>query len=273
MEPFDQGISVARPGGRARSGGVGAGTFIGLLDFDFDLGADDTVVSGQATLAPGMCFEGGRPRPSVLLTLAHCFAGGAAVRATTPSLAVTLDAGVHVVAEPTGPHLDLTATVVKRGRSTVAAEVRFRGAGTDRLVASGFLTFMASPRPQDLSPPVPGGMHVHGDLAVGFARAVGVEERGPGVVEVQRRPFVEQASGSVQGGVVALLGEAAAESLTGQPVLDLDVRFLSGVRAGPGRGTATALGGGLVRVEVRDVGHGHRLAALAVARVAQECPS
>jgi acyl-coenzyme A thioesterase PaaI-like protein len=109
-------------------------------------------------------------------------------------------------------------------------------------------------------------MHVHGDLPSGFDRAVGVLEQAPGVVEVPRRPFVEQASGSLQGGVVALLGEAAAQSLTGRPVVDLDVRFLSAVRAGPGRATATALDDELVRVEVRDVGRGGRLAALAMVR-------
>ena len=51
-------------------------------------------------------------------------------------------------------------------------------------------------------------------------------------------------------------------------VLDLDVRYLSAVRFGPGRATATALGGDLVRVEVRDAGSDDRLAALIFARVA-----
>ena len=278
MEPFDEGVGAVRPEDRSGPGTVEigtaeVGTFIGLLDFDFDVGPDDLAVSGQATLAPGMCFADGNPRPSVLLTLADCFAGVPAMRATTPNLAVTLDMAVHVVGEASGSRLDLTATVLKQGRSTVATEVRFRSVGTGRLLATGFLTFMASPRVQDVSPPVPGGMHVHGDLTVGFPDAVGVAERAPGVAEVPRRPFVEQASGSVQGGVVALLAEAAAESLTGRPVVDLDVRFLSAIRVGPGRAVATALGHGLVRVEVRDVGRGDRLAALAVARWAPERPS
>jgi acyl-coenzyme A thioesterase PaaI-like protein len=67
---------------------------------------------------------------------------------------------------------------------------------------------------------------------------------------------------------VALLGELAAESLTQRPVLDLDIRYLSAVRKGPGRATAVSLGGGLVRAEVRDVGMDNRLAALVTARVA-----
>ena len=157
--------------------------------------------------------------------------------------------------------------MIKRGRSTVATEVRFLGADTDQLVALGYLTFMASPRPEDASPPVPKGMHVHGTLAEDFAEGIGVDHRGPGIVEVARRPFVVQAAGSLQGGVVALLGEKAAESLAGRPVIDLDVRFLSAIRVGPGRATASWLGDDVIRVEIRDAGMNDRLAALTIARV------
>ncbi len=82
-----------------------------------------------------------------------------------------------------------------------------------------------------------------------------------------RRPFVVQAAGSLQGGVVALLGEKAAESLAGRPVIDLDVRFLSAIRVGPGRATASWLGEDVIRVEIRDAGRNDRLAALTIARV------
>jgi len=60
----------------------------------------------------------------------------------------------------------------------------------------------------------------------------------------------------------------AAESLMGSPVIDLDIRYLNSVRVGPGRATATLLGQGVVRVEVRDQGHDQRLTALVLARVA-----
>ena len=76
-----------------------------------------------------------------------------------------------------------------------------------------------------------------------------------------------QASQSLQGGIVALIGEVAAESLTGSQVVDLDIRYLSAVRVGPGRATATVLRADLVPVEVRDVGSENRLAALIFARM------
>jgi len=84
---------------------------------------------------------------------------------------------------------------------------------------------------------------------------------------VDLTPFVMQASESLQGGIVALIGELAAESLTRSQVLDLDIRYLSAVRVGPGRATATLLRADLVRVEVRDIGSENRLAALIFARM------
>jgi acyl-coenzyme A thioesterase PaaI-like protein len=67
---------------------------------------------------------------------------------------------------------------------------------------------------------------------------------------------------------VAAVAEVAAETAAGSAVTDLDVRFLSAVRAGPARATAEVLGSGRVRVEVRDRGHGDRLTATLMARVA-----
>jgi hypothetical protein len=52
----------------------------------------------------------------------------------------------------------------------------------------------------------------------------------------------------------------------GGAVIDLDVRYLSAVRVGPARTSATAVGGSTARVEVRDAGSDERLAALVVAR-------
>jgi acyl-coenzyme A thioesterase PaaI-like protein len=115
-------------------------------------------------------------------------------------------------------------------------------------------------------------MRFTGTLPVTFPERVGLRIISPGVTELDRRPFVVQAAGSLQGGMVALLGETAAESLTGRPVVELDARFFTGVRVGPGRATAEVVGDGLVRVEVRDIGNADRLAALVTARVAGPPP-
>ena len=111
-------------------------------------------------------------------------------------------------------------------------------------MALAYLTFMTSPRPQDQSPPIPDGMAFDGSMPADFPQRVGVRTVAPGITELERRPFLVQAAGSLQGGMVALLGETAAESLTGRPVVELDARFFTGVRVGPGRATAEVAGGG-----------------------------
>ena len=197
----------------------------------------------------------------MLLTIADCVAGVPAMHVASPRLAVTLDMVVRIVADDIGPELAMTSDLLKQGRNTVASEVRFTDAASGGLVALAYLTFMASPRPQDLSPPILDGMVFHGSMPTDFPRRVGLRTVAPGVTEIERRPFVEQAAGSLQGGIVALLGETAAESLTGRPVRELDARFFTGVRVGPGRATAEVVGDGIVRVEVRDPGNADRLAA------------
>jgi acyl-coenzyme A thioesterase PaaI-like protein len=219
-----------------------------------------------------MRSTGSRVRPAVLLTIADCIAGVPAMHVSSPRLAVTLDMMVRIVADSVGDELVVTSDVLKQGRNAVASEVRFTDAGTGELSALSFLTFMTSPRPQDLSPPVPDAMRFTGTLPVTFPERVGLRIISPGVTELDRRPFVVQAAGSLQGGMVALLGETAAESLTGRPVVELDARFFTGVRVGPGRATAEVVGDGLVRVEVRDIGNADRLAALVTARVAGPPP-
>jgi acyl-coenzyme A thioesterase PaaI-like protein len=243
------------------------GSFINDLWFEFDVTGQGTRGEGHASIAPAMESAPSLVRPSVLLTIADCIAGVPAMHVASPRLAVTLDMAVRIVAGQTGTELTVTSDLLKKGRNTVASEVRFTDAGSGRLVALAFLTFMASPRPQDLSPPILDGMVMHGTMPVPFPERVGLRTVAPGVTEVDRRPFLEQAAGSLQGGIVALLGETAAQSLTGRPVTELDARFFTGVRVGPGRATAEEVGDGTVRVEVRDVGNADRLAALVTARV------
>jgi acyl-coenzyme A thioesterase PaaI-like protein len=243
--------------------------FVSDLPFGFELADDGVTMVGDATISDALrSIHSTLPRPSVLATIADCIAGIPACFVTTPALAVTLDIGVRLVGARAGDQLEVTGEIVKRGRSTVASEIRFLDAETKLLVATSYVTFMASPRPQDQAPPLQRGMRTTGAMPSPFPDFVGLRVVAPGVAEVDLTPFVMQASRTLQGGVVALLGEVAAESLTGSAVLDLDVRYLSAVRSGPGRATATALSGGLVRVEVRDAGSDDRLAALIFARMA-----
>ncbi|MGO8861618.1 MAG: PaaI family thioesterase [Acidimicrobiales bacterium] len=243
--------------------------FIGDIPFGFEVSEDGMEMVGDATLSGALRSSGcGLPRPSVLATIADCVAGIPACWVTAPSLAVTLDIAVWMAAGRCGDDLSITGTIVKRGLSTVAGEIRFSDATTTELVAISYLTFMPSPRPQDQAPPVANSMRTEGSMPVPFPEHVGVRVVSTGVAEVDLVRFTTQAAGTLQGGIVALVAEVAAESLSGTPVLDLDVRYLNAVRVGPGRATATLLGRDLVRVEVHDGGSDDRLAALVMARMA-----
>jgi acyl-coenzyme A thioesterase PaaI-like protein len=243
--------------------------FVSEIPFGFDLAHDGVTMVGDATISDALRSTGSSlPRPSVLATIADCIAGIPACFVTTPALAVTLDIAVQLVADRCGDTLTVQGEIVKPGRATVASEIRFSDAETSQLVATSYVTFMASPRPQDQAPPLQRGMRTTGSMPVPFPDYVGTRILAPGVAEVDLTPFVMQASRTLQGGVVAMLGEVAAESLTGSHVLGLDIRYLSAVRVGPGRATATSLGGNLVRIEVRDAGSDLRLAAPVFARVA-----
>ncbi len=244
------------------------GSFINDLSFSFDVTTDGSHGVGRATITPNMRSGPSLARPSVLLTIADCIAGVPAMHVSSPRLAVTLDMAIRIVVDEMGSELAVTSDVLKQGRNTVASEVQFAEIGSGRLVALGYLTFMTSARPQDLSPPIPGGMAFDGIMPEAFPERVGLRTVAPGITELDRHPFLLQAAGSLQGGMVALLGETAAESLTGRPVIELDARFFTGVRVGPGRATADVVGDGVVRVEVRDSGNADRLAALVTARVA-----
>ncbi len=230
----------------------------------------DGMVGGAAVGAALRAIGGTVVRTSLLGTVADVMAGIPANNRTLPQLALTLDIAVRTVRTPAGDDLDARARVLKAGRNTVATEVEFFDHGTTNVVALSFLTFVPSPRPQDVAPAVLEGMQTAGSLERPLPEHVGLRILEPGMVEIDHTPFVTQASNTLQGGIVALLGEMAAESLTGRPVLDLDTRFLTTVRRGPGRAVARDLGGGVIRSEVRDVGNDGRLAAVVMARVATQ---
>jgi acyl-coenzyme A thioesterase PaaI-like protein len=245
--------------------------FVNDIPFGFDLAEDGISMVGDCTISDALRSAGSAlPRASVLATIADCVGGVPACLSTAPRLAVTLDIVVRNVAKRCGDRLELAGEVVKQGRSTVAGEVRFSDAETKELVALSYVTFMASPRPQDNAPPMLRGMRTTGSMPIPFPDYIGLRIVEPGVTEMDLVHFVMQASQSLQGGAVGLLGEVAAESLTSSPVLELDVRYLSAVRVGPGRATATRVGRDLVRAEVRDVGSDNRLAALILVRVAPD---
>jgi acyl-coenzyme A thioesterase PaaI-like protein len=208
-------------------------------------------------------------RASVLATMADVWTGALAGMACEPKLALTLDLTARVVGDVSGDRLDIVGRVLKQGRTTIVAETEFRHPATGSVVALSHATFVASPRPQDVIGPMAPTRASVNALSRPIAEELGMRVLAPGVVAVERRTYVNQPSGTLQGGVVAVLAEVAAETLTGARVSELEVRYLSAIRVGPGRTSAVALDEHTVRVEIRDPGNDDRLATLVMARMAR----
>jgi acyl-coenzyme A thioesterase PaaI-like protein len=241
--------------------------------------ADGDVVAGHFEVTDDMRVPGTRlVRAGLLATAADIVSGWGANAAVFPRIPLTVDLTVHRLAPFAGDALDVVSRLLKLGRTTTVAEVRFGEAalpdrGRPSTVVLSHVTFTVSPRPEDvfddgfgetLGLPRPERAP---SLASPILEDIGARVVAPGVAELDRVPYVMQPAGTIQGGAVALLAEQAAESRAGAPIRDLEIRYLSAVRVGPARAVAEVVSPGLLRVEVRDSGHADRLASLAMARL------
>jgi acyl-coenzyme A thioesterase PaaI-like protein len=112
-------------------------------------------------------------------------------------------------------------------------------------------------------------MSLDGRLAMPLAERLQLRSSTPGIVELPHLPDGLNASGAIQGGLVAVAVEEAALSVGGPraAVGMLNLRYLRPFSVGPARATATRHGP-LVVVELEDVGAG-KLGAVATVRLDQ----
>ncbi len=248
----------------------------------------DAIVGSMMTV-PELCFPGSDVvRPSVLVTLTDVTAGRMAAVATAPKLSMTVDFHYQAWAPPpvgvivTDPHLR------KAGATTVVTETFLHEADSTGTRAAGpafavvLGTFLASVRPGDILPPAMDRlgdiMHGRPMLSVPLPERLGIVVLEPGVVEIARRQDVLNPAGTIQGGAFCVACEVGAETAateatgSAQAVVDLDLRYLSATRVGPGRSSTVVLRVGtadgtiptITRVEMRDPGNGDRLTGIAL---------
>ncbi len=240
--------------------------FIARLGVSYRL--DGEVVTGRFEVTDEVRVPGtGQVRASVLLTVADVVAGWGAKASVLPRIPLTVDLTVHPLDAFDGDALGVVSRMLKVGRSTVVTETHFVPPASEQPAVLCHATFMASPRPEDvLDQTLVERGYQPPSLSKPILDDIGVHVVGPGVAELERVQYVMQPSGTIQGGAIALLAEAAAESVTHAPVSGLDVRYLSAVRVGPARALATSLAPDVTRVEVVDAGNDGRLAAVVLAR-------
>jgi acyl-coenzyme A thioesterase PaaI-like protein len=171
---------------------------------------------------------------------------------------LTSDMSVRMRPVPAPERLSAVSTTLRRGRRSVTCTVEVT---TDRgaAIATGAIGFAKVPR-RDTDPPKPQVSPAQaakmfrdfGTIDRPLREEAGIEviDAAEGVVQVEVTEALRNPAGTLQGAMVALLAEAAAEDLaaarSASPVVvtDLDLRYLGQAQVGPVRTRSRLLGTG-----------------------------
>jgi acyl-coenzyme A thioesterase PaaI-like protein len=197
---------------------------------------------------------------------------------------LTSDMSVRMRPLPAPDCLQARSTILRRGRRSATASVDVV-TGEGQPVASGAIGFVKVPR-RETDPPKPkvsleriGSMFDGSNVLTRPLRdeaGIAVLDPLAGVVEAAVTPALRNPAGTLQGAMVALVAEAAAEELVSARfgidavVTDLDLRYLAQTGAGPVRTSCRLLGNepdAPVRIELIDTSTG-RLTTHVYARAA-----
>jgi acyl-coenzyme A thioesterase PaaI-like protein len=193
-------------------------------------------------------------RISVLSFLVDAVAG-IVVDTDPDAWALTSDMSVRMRALPAPAHIEARGTVLRQGRRSTTSKVEV--VSGDQPVATGAIGFAAIAR-REGDPPKPtlntesaaAIFRGTASLAGPLREVAGIERVDPanGEVEMAVTPELRNPAGTLQGAMVALLAEAAAEDLvstrfqTSSVVTELDLRYLAQARVGPVRSKCRLLG-------------------------------
>jgi acyl-coenzyme A thioesterase PaaI-like protein len=243
-----------------------------MRDLGFVVVPDTGKMVGSAQVVPEMWVPGTTVlRTSILAAWADMVAGYLAIGLFDPGVPVTLDLDVHVHEPPADRHeVRMSASVEKAGRSVSVLAITIDDGDGGR-IGFAHATFMAAPNPSLRMPTVvrdDGLLHAHPPLLEEpFAARAGCERSARGRATIPLRPDGLNASGTLNGGLLALVVEEAALSASplASTVSSLWMRFVQPVRLGPAVAVAD-LHDDLGNVVVRDTGRDDRLAVIATVR-------
>jgi uncharacterized protein (TIGR00369 family) len=263
-----------------------------------DLGLETEVLSpGNAVVrmpvSPAVTAADGGVRAGVLATLVDVVGGVAALRMVGSDWPATADLTLQVVRPLTGPVVEARGTVVRKGHTTLVLEAtvydapaRVSAAGIDRIPTPGAwatMTFAILPgrrRRSTVAVPddLPDRWTLDGrgfDRPILDALSITVADAAGGAVSMPVSEYLHNSVGAVQGGAMAVLGEAAAAAALGaagggpDPVVrDLCLTYLALGRVGPMVSRTSVLqppdgsSGGRAVVELLDRGAEDRLTTL-----------
>lgn len=255
-------------------------------DLRFVIERDDRGTTSLLPVSAWICGPGGAVRAGALAMLCDMAGGEGAIRAVQPDWVATSDLVLHVTRAVSGGVVRARPSLLRRTRSTAVIEVALGAADGGPDLGLATLTFAVLPARDGVQRmgtghdvprtefALPGsGLEVSLEHALG-ART---EDAAGGVVLLPVTPYVGNSLGALQGGVVAMLIELAAEAAGGAllggavSVLDLAINYLGLLRVGPARTRARLLRRdereALLRVELLDAGADERLCSVATVLV------
>lgn len=250
---------------------------------------------GWAPRQPGVCSTDGSMRPSAIAMMVDVAAASLAIVNAAPDWAATADLAYWGAAPITVGPAVCEARLVRAGSGTivVAADVYDGGAcgwdgdGPPPATRAGHarLTFSRIPgsasaangRVDRSGGPTPRqGMHRPGsafDESIHDKCGLRVVDPAGGVVECPKSDYVRNSFGTINGGAVAVIleaaGEVAARHATGAPLVarDLQVHYLAQTKVGPARSSARLVRAdehhAVVEATLVDAGNGDLVLALA----------
>jgi len=252
----------------------------------------ETTARVRTRVTPQVASPAGGVRAGVLATLVDIVGGAIAARVLRPDWMATADLTLQLVGPVLGPCVEARGSVVRRGRTTLVIEALVVGVDEDGndLVVDGrtpdpvawaSMTFAVLPAQNPAS-----SVQMAADLPMRWAFTGGglelpildalpvtVLDGAVGRLSVPVRPYLHNSFRAIQGGVIALMAEAAGAEALGAAqggdgstvvVTDLQIAYLALGKAGPIVSEARVLGTGPdgragAVVELRDAGADDRL--------------
>jgi uncharacterized protein (TIGR00369 family) len=233
----------------------------------------------RVPVVPAVCTDQGGMQVGVIATLVDVLGGTLSIRMVYPAWIATADLSIHMAERATSGVVAARGSVMRAGRTRVVIEVDIRQEtpspqSVSRSIGSALMTFSRLPAGKHI-PEVQIDDNISEMLEFALdgsgldrpcldAFGVRIVDSARGVVELEMDDYVRNSRGALQGGIFAILGDAAGEhaarAATGQPLTtsDLAIHYLLPGKIGPFRTRATVLrttaDTSLTRVEVIDVG-------------------
>jgi uncharacterized protein (TIGR00369 family) len=195
---------------------------------------------------PELAASDGAVRAGALATLVDVIGGGLAAQTAQPDWIATADLTLHLTGAVVAGTVEARARVVHAGRTTVVIEVTLHGDGGSQL-GLATMSFARLPR-RDQNPDLSDGMTT-GTSTMALPESamqgslldeigVHVVDATAGALEAPVRDWSRNSLGSMQGGAVAAVIDAAADAAaraTGSDVVvtDLQLTYLALARVGP----------------------------------------